>query len=99
MKNENENNEEVDNNGDESGKPSSEYVKELLKEKVSLDPDQHPNAMRLLDEGSLHCFRHCVAAWNSDQWCAYWFKLNETVTAAIKAKSKINYTSVRELLV
>lgn len=65
MKNENENNEEVDNNGDESGKPLSEYVKELLKEKVSLDPDQHPNAMRLLDEGTLFSsLCRCLEQWS-----------------------------------
>lgn len=43
-----ENNEEVEG-GDESVKPS-EYVKELLKEKLLLNPDQHGNAMRLLDQ-------------------------------------------------
>lgn len=66
MKNENENetNEEteqenvenVENNGEETqetSKPSSEYVKELLKEKVSLDPELHSNAMRLLDSGKI----------------------------------------------
>lgn len=36
--------------GEESIKPS-EYVRELLKEKLSLSPDQHGNAMRLLDQG------------------------------------------------
>lgn len=29
----------------------SEYVRELLKEKLSLIPEQHGNAMRLLDQG------------------------------------------------
>lgn len=60
MINENENNEnneeqetEVENNSDEANKPSSEYVKELLKEKVSLDPETQSNAMRLLDDGKL----------------------------------------------
>lgn len=36
---------------DESVKPS-EYVKELLKEKVTLNPEEHSNAMRLIDQGS-----------------------------------------------
>lgn len=55
MINENENNEEteVENNGDEANKPSSEYVKELLKEKTLLDPETQSNAMRLLDDGKL----------------------------------------------
>jgi hypothetical protein len=43
---------------EESIKPS-EYVRELLKEKLSLNPDQHGNAMRLLDQGlfSLYLFK------------------------------------------
>ena len=36
--------------GEESIKPS-EYVRELLKEKLSLNPEQHEYAMRLLDNG------------------------------------------------
>ena len=35
---------------EEAIKPS-EYVRELLKEKLSLNPEQHGNAMRLLDQG------------------------------------------------
>lgn len=30
---------------------AGEYVRELLKEKMSLDPAQWPNAMRLVDQG------------------------------------------------
>lgn len=43
-----------DNNveSEETIKPS-EYVRELLKEKLSLNPEQHGNAMRLLDQGEL----------------------------------------------
>lgn len=50
----NENNEEVEGN-EESIKPS-EYVKELLKEKIQLNPEQHSNAMRLLDQGFYYYF-------------------------------------------
>lgn len=32
---------------------AGEYVRELLKEKMSLDPAQYPNAMRLVDQGKL----------------------------------------------
>lgn len=45
----NDNNEEVEGN-EEAAKPS-EYVKELLKEKITLNPEQHGNAMRLVDQG------------------------------------------------
>lgn len=47
-----ENNEEIEGNED-SVKPT-EYVKELLKEKLTLNPEQHSNAMRLVDQGKLH---------------------------------------------
>lgn len=30
---------------------AGEYVRELLKEKMSLDPSECPNAMRLVDQG------------------------------------------------
>lgn len=30
-----------------------EYVRELLTEKMALDPSQYPNAMRLVDQGKL----------------------------------------------
>lgn len=30
-----------------------EYVRDLLKEKTSLDPGQWPNAMRLIDQGKI----------------------------------------------
>lgn len=46
-----ENNEDIEGN-EESVKPS-EYVKELLKEKLTLNPEQHSNAMRLVDSGIL----------------------------------------------
>ncbi|XP_065199559.1 KH domain-containing, RNA-binding, signal transduction-associated protein 3-like isoform X2 [Planococcus citri] len=43
-----ENNEEVEGS-EEIAKPS-EYVKDLLKEKLTLNPEQHSNAMRLVDQ-------------------------------------------------
>uniref|UniRef100_A0A1B6D4L2 K Homology domain-containing protein n=1 Tax=Clastoptera arizonana TaxID=38151 RepID=A0A1B6D4L2_9HEMI len=36
--------------GQSDGLKAGEYVRELLKEKMSMDPGQHPNAMRLLDQ-------------------------------------------------
>lgn len=46
-----ENNEEIEGS-EEIAKPT-EYVKELLKEKLTLNPEQHSNAMRLVDQGIL----------------------------------------------
>ncbi|KAF6203669.1 hypothetical protein GE061_002001 [Apolygus lucorum] len=37
-------------------KPSNEYVKELTKEKTTLDPSTHSVAMKLLDEGKIYDF-------------------------------------------
>ncbi len=45
----NENNDGME--GTEDSMKPSEYVKELLKEKNSLSPEQHSNAMRLIDQG------------------------------------------------
>ena len=38
------------------GVKAGEYVRELLKEKMTMDPAQTPNAMRLLDQGKVYFF-------------------------------------------
>ena len=45
---------DVQNADGSVNKPSNEYVKELTKEKTSLDPATHSVAMRLLDEGEFY---------------------------------------------
>lgn len=37
------------------GVKAGEYVRELVKEKMSMDPGQYPNAMRLVDQGKSNC--------------------------------------------
>lgn len=42
------------------GLKAGEYVRELLKEKMTMDPSQCPNAMRLLDQGKVYIFRSYI---------------------------------------